>query len=433
MKKIFNSLLNTIKKTAAFIAKVAKKYFNLFTKEAKKIGQKLYPTWLKIKKSDSTTAILGALLAIVIGLTVGILLMIVINPSGSLIGIGRLLRGFYNEPKGALIGFGEMLAQATPIIFTGLAIAFAFKTGLFNIGASGQFTVGLFVAALIGILGDKLGSFQWIVAVLGGMAGGFLWGFIPGFFKAKYNVHEVITSIMFNYIALYVVNGLLKSPFLKTQVVNGATNRTVAVDQAARTSYGFFDTLLPNSGLDISIFIAIGTAIILYIVLNKTVFGRELKGVGLNRHASKYAGVNENKSIMLSMGISGMIAGLGGALLILAPNVYNLGTPYSIENTIMTQGFDGIPVALLASSNPIGVVFSTLFVSYIKSAGEAMQSAGFVLEIVEIIIAIILYFSAFALIMTQNLGNIKKLFNRFKKKKKDSDETNNLEVKAGEN
>src|SRR5690554_195007 len=115
--------------------------------------------------------------------------------------------------------------------------------------------------------------------------------------------------------------------------------RTAKIDQAARTPYGFFDTMFPNTGLDISIFIAIGTAIILYIVLNKTVFGRELKSVGLNRDASKYAGINEKRSIMLSMAISGMIAGLGGALFILAPSARNFGNTYSIESVIVAEGF----------------------------------------------------------------------------------------------
>lgn len=398
-----------------------------------KFMSKIKAFWKKVQKLDGYNAVAGALLAITIGLLVGILLMIIINPNNSIFGIARLLKGMFNHPRGGWIGLGQMLYRATPIIFTGLAVAFAFKTGLFNIGASGQFTVGIFAALLVGVLGDKLGSFQWIVAVLAGMTAGFLWGAIPGLFKAKYNVHEVITSIMFNYIAMYVVNGLLNSNFLKTKVVDGSTNRTVKIDQAARTSYGFFDKIFPNSGLDISILIAIGTAIVIYFVLNKTVFGRELKSVGLNRDAAKYAGVNEQRSIILSMAISGMLAGMGGALFILAPSVYNLGTAYAIENVIISTGFDGIPVALLASSNPIGVVFSTIFVSYIKLAGNAMQGVGFVAEIVEIIIATIIYFSAFALIMTQNLGKIKEFFKKFKKDKKIEPVIEASDSKAGDN
>jgi len=394
---------------------------------------KIKTGFIKLKETEGFHAFIGSMVAITIGLLFGIILMILINPNNALQGIGRLLKGMFNHPRGGWIGFGQMLYRATPMIFTGLAVAFAFKTGLFNIGASGQFTVGLFAAVLIGILGDGLGSFQWIVAVIAGMGAGFLWGAIPGIFKAKYNVHEVITSIMFNYIGMYIVNGLLNSSFLSSKVVNGSTNRTWAVDQQARTSYWIFEDMFPNSGLDISILIAIATAIIIYFVLNKTVFGRELKSVGLNRDAAKYAGVNEKKSIFLSMSISGMIAGLGGALFILAPSVRNLGTAYAIENEILGIGFDGIPVALLAVSNPIGVIFSTFFISYIKLAGGPMQSVGFVSEIVEIIIAVILYFSAFALIITQNLGKIKNIIQRYKKKKDTKIDQTQLDSKVGDN
>ncbi|MFA7422499.1 MAG: ABC transporter permease [Acholeplasmataceae bacterium] len=382
--------------------------------------------WNKLKETDGFKAFLGSMLAISMGLFLGIVLMIFVNPSNSLQGIGRLLMGMFNNPRGGWIGLGQLLYRATPLFFTGLAVAFAFKTGLFNIGASGQYTMGIFIAALIGILGDSLGSFQWILAVLGGMLGGFVWGFIPGFFKAKFNVHEVITSIMFNYIGVFLVNGILTSNYLRNEMVD--LQRTAKIDQAARTPYGFFDTMFPNTGLDISIFIAIGTAIILYIVLNKTVFGRELKSVGLNRDASKYAGINEKRSIMLSMAISGMIAGLGGALFILAPSARNFGNTYSIESVIVAEGFDGIPIALLAASNPIGVIFSTLFIGYISLSGIPMQSVGYVSEIVNMIISIILYFSAFALIMTQNIGKIKNLFKK-RIKKKPSDQ---VDVKAGD-
>lgn len=381
-----------------------------------KLFNRISNYFLKLKEKDGFKAFLGSILAIAMGLSLGIILIIIINPSNSIEGIGRLLKGMFNNPRGGWIGFGTLLYRATPLFFTGLAIAFAFKTGLFNIGASGQYTMGIFVAVLVGVLGDSLGSFQWIVAVLGGMAGGFVWGFIPGYFKAKFNVHEVITSIMFNYIGVFLVNGLLTANFLRSKMVD--LQRTTKVDQAARTPYGFFDKIFPNTGLDISIFIALGTAIILYIVLNKTVFGRDLKSVGLNRDAAKYAGINEKRSIMMSLAISGMIAGLGGALFILAPSARNYGNTYSIVNVVVDEGFNGIPIALLAASNPIGVIFSTLFISYITLSGTPMQSVGYVQEIVNMIISIILYFSAFALIMTQNLGKIKNIFNRHKDIKK---------------
>lgn len=389
----------------------------------------------RLTGSKGFKSVIGSLLAIIIGLGFGMLLMVLVNPTDASGGIQVLLKGYLNNPFGATRGFGQMIYRATPLIFTGLAVAFAFKTGLFNIGASGQFTVGLFCAALVGILGDSLGSFQWVVAILAGMAGGFIWGAIPGLFKARWNVHEVITSIMFNYIGMYIVNGLLNSNFLKTKVVDGFTNRTIAVDQNARNPYWFFDELFPKTGLDVSIIIAIATSLILYFVLQKTVFGRELRSVGFNRHAAKYAGVNEKRSILLSMGIAGMVAGLGGALYILAPGSRNFGTNYAIENTIISFGFDGIPVALLAISHPIGVLFSTFFISYIQISSDALQTTGvdgYVSEIINIIIAVIIYFSAFALIMTQYFDRIKEYFKK-RKLKKQLEKEKSLQVKAGDN
>jgi simple sugar transport system permease protein len=384
-------------------------------------ANKVTHMWMKFRQTDGYNTLMGSLFAITVGLILGIIIIILVNPSKADVGILRLLKGFFNHPRGAWIGIGQLLYRSTPIIFTGLAVAFAFKTGLFNIGASGQYTVGLFVASLIGILGDSLGNMQWIVAVLGGMAAGFVWGAIPGIFKAFFNVHEVITSIMFNYIGMYLVNGLLNSNFLRTKVINGTTNRTLVVDQAAKTPYGPFNAIFPNSGMDISFLIAIGVAIVLFLVLNKTVFGRELKSVGLNRSAAKYAGVNEKRSLVLSMAIAGMVAGLGGALFILAPSVRNLGNAYAVENTILTTGFKGIPVALLANSNPLGVILSTMFVEYISLGGMSMQSVGFVSEIVDIIIGVILYFSAFALIMTQYFGKFKDYLAKKKALRKESD------------
>lgn len=393
---------------------------------------KLSKIWLKFKSTEGFNTLMGSLFAILVGLLLGIIIIIIVNPGSSGEGISRLMKGFFNHPRGGWIGIGQLLYRSTPIIFTGLAVAFAFKTGLFNIGASGQYTVGLFAAVLVGILGDSLGGLQWIVAVLAGMSAGFIWGAIPGVFKAFFNVNEVITSIMFNYIGMYLVNGLLNSNFLRSSVVNGTTNRTNVVDQAARTPYGPFNAIFPNAGLDISILIAIGTAIILFLVLNKTVFGRELKSVGLNRDGAKYAGVNEKRSLVLSMAIAGMVAGLGGALFILSPSTRNLGNAYPIENVILPTGYDGIPVALLANNNPLGVILSTLFVGYITLGGLSMQSVGFVSEIVDIIIGVILYFSAFALIMTQYLGKMKDRINKRKNEQKPTPPPI-VEVKEGDN
>lgn len=359
-----------------------------------------------ILKSPSFKSISKTLIAISLGIVLGIMIIVISNPARSLTGIIRLLRGPFNNPINGWIGIGQILYRSTPLIFTGLAVAFAFKTGVFNIGASGQYTLGLFVALIVGVLGTKLGPLQWPIAILaGGLAGAF-WGMFPGIFQAFFKVNVVITGIMFNYIGLFLVNGLLGRP-LKKYLVDGATNRTIKV-RDAKTPYFFLNKIFPNSGLDFGIILAILFAIIAYFILNKTIFGREIKSVGLNRDAAKYAGVNEKRMIILSMVISGFFAGVGGALFILAPSVYNLGNNYSLENTVLTAGFDGIPIALLANSNPIGVIFSAIFVSYIKVSDVALQSIGYPSEIIGIVISVILYFSAFSLIIGEYLVKIVK-------------------------
>jgi ABC-type uncharacterized transport system permease subunit len=371
----------------------------------------------KISAKPGAKSFGASLIAILLGLLVGFLVMVITNPLRSPRGLLTMLTGFFGHPRGAFIGFGELLARATPMIFTGLAIAFAFKTGLFNIGASGQYTIGLFAAMVVGLIGDPLGVFQWPVAVLAGALAGGLWGAIPGFFKSHLNVHEVITGIMFNYIGLYLVNGIITGVG-KTVLLNGTTYRTKNIDQSARTPYFFMDKIFKNSGLDFSIFIAITACVVIYFILKKTVFGRELKSVGNNPFASKYAGINEKKSLIMSMAISGLLAGLGGALFILSPSTRNLGNTYSPENTILPAGFDGIPVALLANLNPLGVIASALFLQYIEMGGSYLQTIGYKPEIVDIIIGVILYFSAFALIVGRFLGQA------LKKKKK----TENLKI-----
>lgn len=384
----------------------------------------------QIKHTEGYHKFIGSLLAITMGLLIGILIIIINKPGQAHIGIFRLLRGPLNNPLGFWSGVGQLLYRSTPLIFTGLAVAFAFKTGVFNIGASGQYMMGLFAAAIVGITGGDLGIMQWPVALFAGALAGAIWGMIPGLFKAFFNVNIVITGIMFNYIGLFFINGMLGGP-LNKRMINQSTNRTAAINQSARTPYAFLDKIFPNSGVDFGIILAIIFVILTAFVLNKTVFGRELKSVGNNRHASKYAGINEKRAIITSMSISGMLAGIGGALFILAPSVYNLGNTYALESVVLSPGFDGIPIALLGNSHPVGVLFSAFFISYIKQSALSLQSLGIASEMVDIIIAIILYFSAFALIVRQYLGQFLKM--RKEKKGNDANNPPNEEILEGVN
>lgn len=343
-------------------------------------------------KSSKSSNFLFACVSIAAGLLIGFIIMIFTNPANSFNGLVAILAG---PLQGGIKGIGQWLYYAAPIMLTGLSVGFAFKTGLFNIGASGQYTMGLFAALVCGLTLSSLGSVHWIVCILAGILAGAFWGFIPGFFKAYFNVNEVITSIMFNYIGLYIVNMIITgNPVL----YNVSKGQAYAVLPSAFNPELGLDVLFGRSGLDCGIIIAVVMAIVVNIVLNKTTFGYELKACGFNRNAAKYGGINEKRSIILSMTISGALAGLAGAIFILSSGAFNSGMNYEPVDEILATGFNGISVALLGMSNPIGIIFSSLFITYIQRGGYYMQSYDFKTELIDIIISVILYFSAFVLI-----------------------------------
>ena len=324
-------------------------------------------------QNPGVVGVLASLLSIVIGLVLGFILLVVLNPGASLEGMRAMMTtGFASMDK-----LGKVLYQAAPLMMCGLSVGFAFKTGLFNIGAPGQYTMGSFFALLCAI------QFQlpWFVCLLAAAIGGAIWGIFPGLFKAYFNVNEVITSIMFNWIGMYASN----------------SDRTAALSSAnpgAILPKGPFAGLFGNSSwINIGIILTIIFALIVWVVLQKTTFGYELKACGLSRDAAQYAGINAKRNIVLSMVIAGALSGIGGGIYYLA------GTgQYVIEKSILGMGFNGIPVALLASSNPIGTIFSALFISYIQVGGAAMQPA-YSSETIDIVIAVIIYLAAFALLM----------------------------------
>ncbi len=341
-------------------------------------------------------SVLASVISILIGLLFGLLLLIIVNPAMAFPKFGELLTaGVSSLPK-----LAKVLYQAAPLIMTGLAVAFAFKTGLFNIGASGQYTVGAFCALACAIIFQM----PWWICLIASLVAGAVWGFFPGLFKSLFNVNEVITSIMFNWIGMMAVNLLcmnLKNAEGKLVMLPVAWVSSPIKDRTAALSYANPSAMIPKMGLDklfesnymnISIFIAALVAVLLWVILNRTTFGYELKACGYNKNASLYAGINAKRNIVLSMVISGAMAGLGGGLYYLA------GTAdYTIQKTLLAMGFNGISVALLATSNPIGTIFSALFISYIQVGGESLQPV-YAKEMIDIIIAVIIYLSAFALL-----------------------------------
>lgn len=345
-------------------------------------------------KSPQFASFSSSIIAIFVGLVFGLIILLFSNVSQAMDGFRTILFGGFT---GGAKGIGQVLYFSTPIIMTGLSVGFAFKTGLFNIGASGQLIVGAYIAVLIGIKMPQLGGAQWVVALLAAMIAGGIWALIPGVLKAFLNVHEVISSIMMNYIGMYMVNALVS----KT-IYDKLRNQSLPVVKTANIPKWGLDQLFPGSSINGGLIIAIIFVIIMYIVLNKTTFGYELIACGYNPDASKYAGINAKKNIVLSMVIAGALAGLGGALLYLA----GAGKHIEVVDVLAVEGFNGIPVALLGLSNPIGILFAAIFIGYITVGGFYMQLYDFVPQVIDIIIASIIYFSAFSLIAKNYIGKL---------------------------
>lgn len=344
----------------------------------------------KLNWSGAALSIVASVICIVIGLLVGLIILYCINSEQALEGFTRIIKGgFFMKPK----GIGTVLSQAAPLIMTGLSVAFAFKTGLFNIGAAGQYTVGALGALYFGLVWKA----PWFVCLLAAMVFGALWGAIPGIFKAYFNVNEVITAIMFNWIGLYTVNELIYKGVLgdmydlktaKTYTLRTASPQSVIPDMG-------LNAIFKTKSTTIAIFIAMIIAVLVYIIINKTTFGYELKACGHNKDAAKYAGINDKKNIVLSMTIAGGLAGIGAGLYYLS-GVAEWNP--QVSTALPAMGFNGISVALLALSNPIGVIFAALFVSHITVGGGYLPTKYFQPEIADVIIAVIIYLCAFVML-----------------------------------
>lgn len=364
---------------------------------------------MKHKKTFFTKELganLGAsILAIICGLLFGLIILAVSNPSQAVGGFMMIVQGCFTD---GIQGVGQMIYMATPIIMTGLSVGFAFKTGLFNIGASGQFAMGAFAAVYVGVKWTFLpAGIHCMAAVCMALLAGALWGMIPGILKAYLNVNEVIAAIMMNYIGMYLVNlGVQRT------VYDQIKNQSMAVADTANLPRGGLDILFPGTSINVGIFVVLAFVLLVYIILSKTTFGYELKACGKNKSAGRYAGINEKRNIVLSMVIAGALSGVGGALLYLA----NSGKYLQVLDVIAPEGFSGISVALLGQSHPIAILFAGLFIGYIAVGGYNMQLFDFAPEVIDIIIAAIIYCGALSLLFKEMIYRIQAKGNKKKEK-----------------
>ncbi len=337
--------------------------------------------------------ILVPVISVLIGLLSGAVIMLGFgyNP---IEGYAALWEGAFGD----MYFVGETVRQVTPYILTGLAVAFAFRTGLFNIGAEGQVIVGWLAAIWVGITFDLPMYIHLPFAVIVAALAGAIWGFIPGLLKARLGVHEVIVTIMLNYVALYSSNALIRS------VLSDNQDKTDKIAATASLSSEWLQNLTFFSRMHYGILIALFAAIIMWFLIERTSIGYELKSVGYNQHASKYAGMNVQRNIILAMVISGAFAGLAGAM-------EGLGTygNMSVSSGFTNLGFDGIAVALLGANTAIGVILAAFLFGALKVGALNMPTeAGVPNELVDIIIALIIFFVASSYIIRWVLLRLKK-------------------------
>ncbi len=349
-------------------------------------------------RDDATIEKVSPFISVILGLIFGFLLLIVTGYPA--------VEGFKNLFIGGVKGITDgnlrrtfdTLAQMTPLIFTGISVAFAFRTGLFNIGAAGQFLVGGFAAVYLGNVLDLNPYIFPIVTVTGAALAGAAWGAIPGFLKAKFNIHEVVTSIMLNYTALFMVQYLCV-----TFIPGKYETESSMIKENASLKASWLTTVTDNSSVSVGLFIGIAVLVLIYIILEKTTFGYELKAVGFNKSAAEYSGMKVNRNIVFSMMIAGGLAGMGGA-------AYYTGYMDHIKvGELLSYGFDGIAVSLLGLNTPLGVGLSAFFFGYMKNGGSFMASNTVIPnEIVDIVVATIIYFSAISVLITNFLKKLAK-------------------------
>ncbi|MCD7802448.1 MAG: ABC transporter permease [Clostridiales bacterium] len=383
---------------------------------------------------DGVKTVLSSIISIIIGMVVGSIIIVIVGACTSSLGINSVGEGIQlvfgglfstgRDAAGNLtFGFnstnlGNMLFRAFPLIMTGLSVAIAQKTGLFNIGAPGQYLMGtaatLYVALSIPTSTSTLYEggtapawLVWLLAFLAGMLAGAIWGAIPGLVKAYLNINEVLACIMCNWIAANLVTWMFDGSALRNTLESGKTGYIYKTSyNGVATAKMGLDNIFPDSQVNGGIVIAIVMAILVYILMSKTTLGYQLKACGSNRHAARYAGISDKRNIVLSMAIAGALAGVGASLYYLSGNTEFFWSTYQ---SLPDAGFNGIPVALLAANNPIGVIFTAMFMSMLDICGLQLTNLTAYNEyITDVIIAVIVYLSAFSLVIKQLLSSRKK-------------------------
>lgn len=334
-------------------------------------------------------SIAASLLCILLGLLIGYLVLLAINASGAFNAVVTILKNYltYPSPKAALKYFGNTLVKTAPLLMCALSIQFCYTAGLFNIGAAGQYTIGA-GACLYCALNLKL---PWFLCLFMACLAGALWGAIVGFLKAYRNVNEVISGIMLNWISLYLVNMALSS--VKEQASPYTLSLSSTNPSAMLPKTAFLEKLMTNHYMTIAVPLAVIFAVVIWVVLSKTVFGFEIRATGLNMEAARYCGMKEKKNLILTLVIGGAMAGVGAAFLYLT----GFEQWAVSQSSVPGMGFNGIAATFLGGLHPIGTIFSSYFIQHITSGGAYLDKMIYPSQIADLITAIIIYLCGFVL------------------------------------
>lgn len=342
-----------------------------------------------ILRNGAVQTILASVLCILLGLLVGYIVLLIINPAGAGKAILAILKNFLYYPSkvAAMKYFGTTLVKASALLMCSLSVLFAYKVGLFNIGAAGQYVVGAGAALFLALKFHM----PWYVCMIGAIVFAAALGGISGALKAYFNVNEVISCIMLNWISLYCINMLLSN------VKEQTTPYTQSIENVNKSA------LLPNCGLDkifsgnefvtIGLPAAVIMAVVVWVLLEKTKFGYELRATGLNKNAAKYCGMKEKKNIIVTMMISGGLAGMGAGVFYLS----GIETWMVQQTSVPAMGFNGIAAAFLGGLNPIGTIFASYFIQHITSGGSYVDKTMYCTQIADLISAFIIYLCGFVL------------------------------------
>lgn len=337
-------------------------------------------------RNETFLSVAAAIICILVGLLVGFLVLLAIKPEGAWAGILAIIKNFFNYPtKAAAMKYlGNTLVKTAPLLMCALSINFCYKVGLFNIGAAGQYVVGA-AACLYAALAWNM---PWYVCMILAMIAGGIFGLAVGFLKAYANVNEVISGIMLNWIGLYLTNMILGN------VKESTSPYTVDVKGSALIpSLGLSALFSNNKYVTIAVPLSIVFAILVWVVLEKTKFGYELRATGYNKDAAKYAGMNEKKNIILTLMIGGCLAGLGAAFLYLTG--YEQWS--TTQSSVPSMGFNGIAATFLGGLSPIGTIFASFFIQHITSGGSYLDKSVYPSQISDLISAIIIYLCGFVM------------------------------------